>query len=143
MAKKTGRPSDYSEGKALEICRRLSEGESLRSICRDKDMPDKTTVLRWLSQHEEFRTQYAHAREMQTEHWAEEILDIADDGSNDTYKDKDGAPRVDQEVIARSRLRVDTRKWLMSKLAPKKYGDKVELGGALKIRHEDAIDSLA
>lgn len=143
MAKKMGRPSDYSDAKALEICRRLSEGESLRSICRDETMPDKTTVLRWLSLHADFRTQYAHAREMQTEFWAEEILDIADDGSNDTYVDEKGNERVDHDVVNRSKLRVDTRKWLMSKLAPKKYGDKIELGGSVGIRHEDALKQLA
>ncbi len=57
---------------------------------------------------------------------AEEILEIADDGSNDTYETEDGHEKVNTDVINRSRLRVDTRKWLMSKLAPKKYGDKVE-----------------
>lgn len=61
---------------------------------------------------------------------AEEILQIADDGRNDTYEDADGHERTDSDVIQRSRLRVDTRKWLMSKLAPKKYGDKTLLTGA-------------
>ena len=58
---------------------------------------------------------------------AEEILAIADDGINDTYVDDDGRPRVDNDVIQRSRLRVDTRKWLMSKMAPKRFGDKVDV----------------
>jgi len=81
--------------------------------------------MRWLAAHAEFRDQYAHAREAQADYWAEEIVEIADDGSNDTYTDKDGNKRTDQEVIARSRLRVDTRKWLMARMAPKKYGDKI------------------
>jgi hypothetical protein len=120
-----GRPSKYNGEVTAEICRRLSEGQSLREICRDDEMPDKMTVLRWLGLHEEFRAQYARARELQTEHWAEEILEIADDSSRDSYED-DGRTVVDHEVVARSRLRVDSRKWLMSKLAPRKYGDKVE-----------------
>jgi hypothetical protein len=62
---------------------------------------------------------------MQMELMATEILDIADDGSNDTYETDDGE-KVNQDHINRSRLRVDTRKWLMSKLAPKKYGEKVQ-----------------
>lgn len=57
---------------------------------------------------------------------AEEMLEIADDGRNDTYKDEDGREIANQDVIARSRLRVDARKWLMARMAPKKYGDKIE-----------------
>jgi hypothetical protein len=57
---------------------------------------------------------------------AEEILEIADDGTNDTYKDDNGNERTDQEVIGRSRLRVDARKWLLAKMLPKKYGDKIQ-----------------
>lgn len=127
-----GRPSDYSAAIATTICERLGLGESLRAICDDEAMPGKTTVLRWLNTFDEFRTQYAHAREAQADYWAEEIIDISDDGSNDTYKDKDGNERTDQEVIARSRLRVDTRKWLMARMAPKKYGEKItqEVTGA-------------
>jgi hypothetical protein len=126
-----GRPSDYTPQLASRICERLSGGESLRAICGEEAMPDKATVLRWLPKHEEFRDQYARARELQAEHWAEEILEIADDGAKDSYQDSDGNERVDHEVVARSRLRVDSRKWLMSKLAPKKYGDRqgVELTG--------------
>lgn len=91
-------------------------------------MPGMTTVLRWLADEEkpEFRLQYAYAREAQADLLAEEILEIADDGSNDTYEDADGNQRTDQDVIARSRLRVDARKWLASKMAPKRYGDKIE-----------------
>jgi hypothetical protein len=124
----TGRPSDYSQQIASTICLRLAEGASLREICTVDDMPAQSTVYLWLQKHSEFSEQYARAREAQAEHWAEEILEIADDGSNDSYKDDNGNVRTDQEVVARSRLRVDSRKWLMSKLAPKKYGDKVELG---------------
>lgn len=92
-------------------------------------MPSKTSVFRWLNDQPSFRDQYARAREAQAEHWADEILEIADDGSNDWMERrlKDGATEtvIDHEHVTRSRLRVDSRKWLMSKLAPKKYGDKV------------------
>lgn len=70
--------------------------------------------------------QYARAREAQADKLADDILAIADDGQRDTYIDSDGNERTDQDVIARSRLRVDARKWLASKMAPKKYGDKTE-----------------
>lgn len=127
----TGRPSDYSEELGALICGRLADGESLRQICSSEEVPDKATVLRWIPKHPEFRDQYARAREMQSEHWADEILEIADDGTNDWVEreNKDGSTfeAIDHEHIARSRLRVDSRKWLMSKLAPKKYGEKVDL----------------
>jgi hypothetical protein len=89
-------------------------------------------VFRWLASNQIFREQYAHAREVQAESWADDIIEISDDGVNDTYKDEDGHERTNQDVIARSRLRVDTRKWLMARMAPKKYGDKItqEVTGA-------------
>jgi len=124
-----GRPSDYSAETATDICTRLGLGESLREICRDEDMPDKSTVMRWLASKPEFRDQYASAREAQADYFAEEILEIADDGSNDWMERKrpDGSVEEveNREVLNRSRLRVDTRKWLMARMAPKKYGDKI------------------
>ena len=130
-----GRPSEFTEEMAAGICERLSEGESLRQICRGKGMPAKSTVLRWLTDRPQFQDQYARARDAQADHFGDEILEIADDGSNDTYVTKDGVELVNHDHIARSRLRVDSRKWLMSKLAPKKYGDKLDLehSGAVKI----------
>jgi hypothetical protein len=124
-----GRPSDYSPEIAREICKRLGNGESLRQICAEAEMPSKTSVMRWLEANKEFRDQYARARELQAEHWAEEIIEIADDSRND-FVEKEGRDgstyeAVDGEHINRSRLRVDTRKWLMARLAPKKYGDRV------------------
>lgn len=124
------RPSEYSEATAAAICERIANGESLRAICREDGMPDKTTVLRWLGANAAFRTQYTGAREAQADHMAEEILQIADDGLNDSYVDDEGNVRTDHDVIARSKLRVDARKWLASKMAPKKYGDKIAIGGA-------------
>lgn len=88
----------------------------------------------------EFSEQYARAREAQADKLAEEALQIADDGRSDTYLDAEGNERTDTEVIQRSKLRVDTRKWLASKMAPKKYGDKVTQehtgadGGAIQVQ---------
>lgn len=124
-----GRPSDYSVEITTAICIRLGLGESLREICRDEDMPSKTTVMRWLAAHAEFRDQYASAREAQADYYAEEIIEISDDGTNDWMERQrsDGSTEEveNKEVLARSRLRVDTRKWLMARMAPKKYGDKI------------------
>jgi hypothetical protein len=124
--KKMGRPSGYTQAIADRICNRLAEGESLRKICLSDDMPATSSVCKWLTEHPDFAEQYTRAREAQADKMAEEILQIADDGMNDTYVDADGKVLVDQDVIARSRLRVDARKWLASKMAPKKYGDKVQ-----------------
>ena len=122
-----GRPCEYSQEKADEICIRMADGESLRSICRDEHMPDMSTVLRWLGRKEldHFRLQYAHAREVGLEQMAGEILEIADDTRLDTSYNKHGDEVANNEWIQRSKLRVDTRKWILSKLLPKKYGDRV------------------
>ena len=137
---KTGRPSLYTESLAAEICRRLAEGETLRSVCRDPAMPDKATVLRWLGDEAKtgFRDQYAHARDMQADALFDEALEIADDVSGDWSTDKDGKKVLDHEHVQRSRLRVDTRKWAAGKLAPKRYGDKMQHtgdgGGPIRVR---------
>lgn len=124
-----GRPSTYTQELADEICSQLADGLSLRTICKPDDMPDKATVFRWIRTHEEFRDQYAKAKEESADALFEEILDIADDSSNDWMerngKDSEGY-QLNGEALQRSRLRVDTRKWALSKLKPKKYGDKVQ-----------------
>lgn len=129
----TGRPSIFTDELAATICDRIADGQTLREICRDEAMPGSTTVKRWLRQDEAFRTQYAQAREEQAEHFADEIAEIADDGSNDWMDRQLENGRVvrtlDHEHVSRSKLRIDTRKWLMSKVAPKRYGDRTELTG--------------
>ncbi|ELY4865855.1 DNA packaging protein [Cronobacter sakazakii] len=129
--KKIGRPSDYTEELAEIICLRLAEGESLRSVCRDEGMPSKQAVLRWLARNESFRAQYVRAKEEGAEAIAEELFDIADDGSNDWMEklDKDGEAigyQLNGEHVQRSKLRIDTRKWYLSKILPKKYGDRIQ-----------------
>lgn len=89
-------------------------------------MPSQVTFFKWLAHDAELAKQYARAREAQADAMLEEILEIADDGTNDTIVDEDGHERTNQDVIARSRLRVDARKWAMSKMAPKKYGEKID-----------------
>ncbi|CAB5162219.1 hypothetical protein UFOVP151_11 [uncultured Caudovirales phage] len=130
---KPGRPSSYNPELGAAICERLAAGESLRSVLRDPDMPSMSMVFRWLAddRYEKFRDQYAHAKEVGIEHMAQEILEISDDTSQDTLETEHGS-KANNEWIQRSKLRVDTRKWLLSKLAPKKYGERtsMELTGA-------------
>jgi hypothetical protein len=123
---KRGRPSLYTPEIAESICRRLAAGETLRAVCRDDDMPAESTVRAWaLDNIEGFSAQYTRAREIGYFGMADEIVEIADDTSLDTIKDKDGNEKPDHEWITRSRLRVDTRKWLLSKALPKVYGDRI------------------
>ena len=126
-----GRPSEYDPQIALEICERLAMGQSLRTICESDDrFPAVSTVCLWnIDNRCGFSEQYARSRRSQAELLADEIFTIADDGSNDTYTDEDGNTRTNQDVINRSRLRVDTRKWYLSKVLPKIYGDKLTHSG--------------
>ncbi len=152
---KKGRPTLYTEALAAKICRRLAEGESLRGVCADKAMPAISTVMGWLfdGQHEDFSEQYARAREAQAEIRADEIVDIADDDTNDFTADEDGNLVADHEHIQRSRLRIDARKWIAAKLLPKRYGDKLqhtgEGGGPIRVRPDlskltnEELDALA
>lgn len=120
-----GRPSDYSQELADRICSELADGLSMRTICKADDMPDKSTVFRWIRTNEEFRNQYTRAKEESADALTDEMLDIADDASNDWMERDDGRLDYNGDHIQRSRLRIETRKWIASKLKPKKYGDKV------------------
>lgn len=131
-----GRPSIYTADLAATICERLAKGESLRSVCRDEGMPVEATVRGWaLDDREGFSAQYARAREFQAHAIADELLEIADDGSNDwmaLHAKGDNASlgwELNGEHVQRSRLRSDTRKWLLSKMLPKLYGDKLTHAG--------------
>lgn len=139
----TGRPSEFSQDVADRICEGIAGGKSLRAMLREDDsLPVSSTIFKWLAANQSFAEQYARAREAQADTLFDEILTIADDGRNDTYTDEEGNVRTDQDVIARSRLRVDARKWMAGKLRPKKYGDKldVEHGGKVALALTDMTD---
>ena len=127
-----GRPSLYTPEIAELLCTRLAAGESLRKICRDEDMPSEVSVRTWAlnlsGNFDTFSAQYATARRIGYEQMAEDVIEIADDSSQDVI-DTDSGSRMNTEYVARSRLRVDTRKWLLSKVLPKLYGDKLTLAG--------------
>ena len=115
---------------AVIVCAKIAEGFTIRQIARDLDCT-KSAITLWIAEDAAFAAQYARAKEAQAEHFAEEIAAIADDGTND-WMEREGITVPDHEHIQRSKLRVDTRKWLMSKMLPKKYGDKstTEITGA-------------
>ena len=128
--KPTGRPSTYTQEIADEICAGLAEGKSLRTVCSADHFPCVATVFNWFRTKDGFLEQYTRAKEESADALTDEMLDIADDGTNDwmaQHSDEEGEVRyqVNGEHIQRSRLRIETRKWLSSKLKPKKYGDKI------------------
>lgn len=128
---KTGRPTKYTQELADEICAELALGLSLRTVCRADHMPTVKTIFNWFRTHPDFLQQYTRAKQESADAMADDILDIADDGSNDymmiTRKDESEAWQLNGEHIQRSRLRVETRKWLMAKMKPKVYGDKLDV----------------
>ena len=121
-----GRKSTFNQDTADRICERLAGGESLSAICLSDDMPPRKTVSQWVEDNKQFSACYARAREIGYDLMAEEILVISDDSKHDVEVDENGQKRMNAEYVARSRLRVDTRKWLLAKMLPKKYGDRVE-----------------
>ncbi len=124
--KPVGRPTKYTPELAREICIQLAEGKFLRQICREERFPSEAAVRGWvIDDRDGFSAQYARARDMGLHSMAEETVAIADDGSNDTYKKEDGSDGVNTDVVQRSKLRVDTRRWLLSKMLPKDFGDKI------------------
>ena len=123
-----GRPTDYTLELATLICERMVEGETLRKICADDDMPHRSTVFRWLMRHPEFERSYGIAIQLHADWWADKAQEISDDRSAD-FIEKDGKLIPDWENVQRSRLRVDTIKWRTAKLVPKKYSDRVQMSG--------------
>lgn len=117
----------YDTDTENEILRRMSSGESLASICQGEAMPSCDTVFYWCHTRPDFKAKYIAAQEARAEAVFEEILAIADDGQNDTYVDDEGKTRTDHDVINRSRLRIDARKWVLGRMAPKRFSERVEL----------------
>jgi hypothetical protein len=152
---KKGRPSKYTTKLADEICERLAAGESLNGISKDEHIPHRVNIMRWLLNTENkgfdlFRTKYALAREIQYQNMADELLDISD---NDVSQPLliEGRPVLDEKGFAimvkdnvgvqHARLRVDTRKWFMSKVLPK-FSDKTDPSQAPSETLADSISKL-
>jgi hypothetical protein len=106
-----GRPSSFTPERAERICDWIAEGGSLRSYCRTEGAPAMTTIHGWLDRHEAFRAMYDQARDMQADAFFDEIIDIADTASD----------------LDRARLQIDARKWLASRMAPRKYGNRIAI----------------
>ena len=109
--------------KITEVLTQMREGKSLRQASKMAGVA-RQTFLDWVDKDQELSGQYARARSDMIDKIADDIIKIADEEMIPT-----GEGKVDSAMVQKQRLRVDTRKWLLSKLAPKKYGDKLELSG--------------
>ena len=149
--KKMGRPSSFTQHIADLICVRIAEGESLRKICEDDDMPDRVTIYRWLAADPDFCNQYTRAREDQADTLADEIIAIADEQPEviAVTNKKTGAlieHKLDGAFLQWQKNRMDARKWTAMKLKPKKYGDRIVHAGDPEAPMEvqnNALDILA
>jgi hypothetical protein len=115
----------YIQTVADEICARLADGQSLRGICQDPEMPAAPTVLDWVRENPTFAEQYARAREIGDDMEFERLEELAD---AEPERDKDSG-KVDPGWVAWQKNRVDVRKWTLARKRPRKYGDKLELSG--------------
>lgn len=124
--RKSGKPSEFSQEIADQICVRLMGEESLRAICRDPDMPARSTVHVWLNQHKAFRAQYDDAWKIKRENWADDVVDIADTPlvGTRTVVRGDKIETVTADNVERSKLMADTRKWMLARMDPQRFGDK-------------------
>lgn len=119
--RKPGRPTLYCPELTSPILERIAGGETLNRICAEPDMPAAFSVRRWVLQHKEFATLYKQARELQLDYFADLIVDESFDDS----RDRNGEGKPDNAAVARSKLKADSLKWLLSKLQPYVYGDKL------------------
>lgn len=150
--KSNGRPTIYTPQLAAIICERLAAGESLRAICRDEGMPNRSTVSDWVIRDiDGFSGQYTRARDFGLDELADEILGIADNPQEGVRREEseDGYKEVREDMLGHRKLQVDARKWYLSKLAPKKYGEKIQQeitganGGPLEISETDRAAKVA
>lgn len=126
------RPCEYDPAIFGELMERLAAGETLKAICESEDkFPSRATVLRWVVGNVGNCSEaYTRAREEGIHAMIDETIEISDDTSRDTVtktgRDGEEYEEANTEWIQRSRLRVDTRKWLASKIVPKIYGERIQ-----------------
>ena len=131
-----GRPSTYTLERGAEICKRLSGGQSLTTICLDASQPSRQTVYKWIYQQTEFADSYTRAREMYADYVFDGLLDLCD---NEELAPQD---------VQKAKLQIDTRKWVLARMSPKKYGDRAALelsgegGGPITIVYDKAFDGV-
>jgi len=109
------------------ICEELEKGYSLRSILRRENMPSSRTFFKWIDESTEKVKQYERSVELRSEFLFDEIIEIADKQGEDVGEDENGNTVINHNIVQRNRLQIDARKWALSKMLPKKYGDKLDI----------------
>jgi hypothetical protein len=143
LPKKIGRPSEYNTAIAEKLCLAIAtSSKGLRRICSENPkFPNPSTVYNWIMAVPAFREQYACAKEFQTQALFDELIELADCTRMGVVTKVDHKGRKAKRIADmtdRARLQIDTRKWALSKLLPKKYGDHLELG----VEREDPLREL-
>lgn len=128
---KTGRPSKFDKALCLDICDDIASGKSLRQACEERGIATSTAMGWFLDDQDGVFAHYARARKLQAEKMFDELLDIADDATNDYMEVHDPEGKVigykeNGEWTRRSQLRTDIRKWILARMDSKRYGDKVQ-----------------
>jgi hypothetical protein len=142
LSEKTGAPGEKARAVLDVICAGISLGKSTRAMCIETGISQRS-LWNWLASSEELMEQYLRAKELGVDAYAEEIIEISDDRSQDLHVDEKGREVTNREAIARTQLRIDARKWYASRLAPKKYGDKAldpQTGSDRKTRTAPSIE---
>lgn len=147
--KDPGRPTKRTKGLETLIIARMMGGESVREICRDPSVPSRATIHNWLAEDAAngveggFLDQYARAQEVRAADIFDEIIEIADDDTEDFLPDEEGGYYFNREHVQRSKLRMEGRQWVLARMSPKKYGPKgaIELtgpgGGSVRVIRGD------
>lgn len=122
----------YSKERIEEVFDKIydcisKEKMSLRSALKLEGTPSSETFYKWILEDKIKAKRYAHACEARADSIFEEMLDIADDGTNDYMTLDDGREVLNSEHVQRSKLRIDARKWMLAKMNPTKYGDKIDV----------------
>lgn len=105
-----------------EICERIARGEDLRKICREESMPSWNAIYRWINEDDEFKSRFAHARDIGADAIALEALEIIDELPNSDHNGN-----FDKGHIQWNKNRAELRLKLLAKWNPKKYGDKLDI----------------
>ena len=141
---KLGRPTKFTEKLAEQICEEVASTPlGIVRLCKLHDyFPNHDTIYKWLYKYPSFSEQYYKAKQQQIAVLVDEVLEIADDTSRDTLLNNDGFEVCNNEYINRSRLRIETRKWLAMKLLPKVYGDRAHTESKDENSHAKSLEEL-
>lgn len=136
--------SMYTSELGEKICFAISTTlESITELCKShEDFPGREQVWKWRIMHPEFGEMYTNAKRCQADLLVEQIIEIADDKSKDTIVNEKGEEHCDKEWVQRTKVRIDTRKWLAAKLLPRIYGENISTQATVTIKHEDALKDL-